>query len=233
MKTIKKITLLIASSLMLIGCDSSHSIPNNFFKDKNWTIWKSEDNSIAIYVASAYGAKNGVWISHENNNEVKYLVNMDSYVGISGFNRPWELKLTDTSNDSFQKKYDCKTVKKDKNDSASKFAIETETESIILKAFDWKEEEVDINYLKSIGNEELDLYCTVKVDPVDYSNGYCLAGTYLDDTLLIKGEPNRSFVISYKNHTCSGHYSRKGDKLDFQFETNEIFDSLDHIEFNC
>lgn len=229
MKTIKKITILITSSLILIGCDSSHSIPDGFFKDKNWTVWKSEDNNIAIYVASTYGAKNGIWIKGED----KLLVDMDSYLGISGINRPWELKLTDASDSAFQKRYNCQRVKKDKDDSASKFSVEIDSETIVLKSYEWKEEDIDINYLKSIGNEELDLYCTIKVDSTDYSNGYCLAGTYLDDTLLIKGESNRSFVISYKDHTCSGHYSRKGDKLDFQFETNEIFDSLDHIEFNC
>lgn len=233
MRKINKVLVLAASFLLLAGCDESHSIPDNFFKDKNWTVWKSEDNSVAIYVASSYGAKNGVWISNSNGNNEKYLANMDSYVGISGMNRPWELKLTNTVDNSFQRKYDCKRVKKDKNDSASKFAIETETESIVLKAFEWKETEIDINCLKSIGCEELNLYCSVSIDPADYSNGYCLKGTYLEESLLIKGESEKSFVISYKNLEATGHYARKGNILDFQFDKNEIFDNLTHLEFNC
>lgn len=218
---------------MLVGCDESHSIPDNYFKDKNWTIWMNEENNIAIYVASVYGAKNGVWISSAGGKEEKYLADMDSFLGISGFSRPWELKLTDTFDNTFQRKYDCKRMKNNKNDSSSMFTIETESESIVLKARNWKEEDIDINYLEGIGNRDLNLYCTVKVNPTNYSKGYCLEGTYLGETLLIKGEAGRAFVISYNNLTATGHYSREGDKIDFKFETNEIFESLDHIEFNC
>lgn len=61
-----------------------------------------------------------------------------------------------------------------------------------------------------------------------------VASTYgAKNGLWIKGESNRSFVISCKDQMCTGQYSRKGNKLDFVFETNEVFDFLEHIEFNC
>lgn len=233
MKKVVTASVFLLISFLLTGCDQTHSIPDNFYKDKNWTVWKSEDNGVAIYVASSYGAKNGIWISSNNGNNEKYLVDMDSYLGISGLNRPWEIKLTDTTDNALQTRYKCKRIKNEKDSSSKTFAIESESGDVILKSYDWKEEDIDINYLKSIGSEEYNLYCTVDVDPANYEKGYCLKGSYLDDEFLIKGELGQTFLMSYKNLEATGHYSRKENKLDFKFDTNEIFESLEHLEFNC
>ena len=225
--------LLITFSLFLSCCDKAHSIPDGFFKDKNWTIWKNEERNISIYVSTAYGAKNGMWVCRTDESTEKYLVDMDSYIGISGINRPWELKLTSVNTGAFEKRYHCKRAKKSKENSLDSFSVLVGEETIALTAYPWDEDSVDINYLGGIGNRELGIFCLMNIHDPDNPDDCFLEGMYQDEKILVKGEKDKRFVMSYKEAEATGTYSRNENVLDFEFETNEIFEDLTHLEFKC
>ena len=221
----------------LVSCLSNPSgLTANFFKNRKWTCWESDDGNIKVYITGRYFGEytSGVGTIKGGLNKFYYssfVFNADGdptsdYLNFYKFDGTYRSDYT----------YFIKAVKNGSKIDENKIFLSSSTGyEITLNAKSIDALNVDLRYVirASLKSQKTGISFSHTFNSESFENGAVYYTNYNEERLLLSFGDNYRFTIK-KGYdvVCTGSYNATKESARLTFDTNEIFDSNESIDFD-
>ena len=235
-KTIKDV-LLAAVLLSTCSCSSNPSgLTKEYFKDKKWVKWQTRDGSIQITIAGSYFNKYTSGVGSISGAEDKYYY--ARFVFNAEGNPKWDFlqfyKMDGSKRIDYT--FDLKAVMIDKHVATDKIMIVSSSgEETILYEEKMNNSNIDLREVVNakILSTEKQLEFNHTFDSESLQSGAVYFANFNNSTLKLHFENDFKFTIRENwDIKCSGSYFATRETVKLTFDTNEIFDSSESIDFD-
>ena len=224
---IKNLKLLFATILLfsLSGCAEEDVVDKNYFKGKDWTVWKSDDESFCLYLGKMNDKYNCLLTKFDNNKKLylesflyfkshrnpnRNIIDIESKYG-QGYGCYLMYKYTDGS-----KYYDDKLIINKGYGS----------ENIILTCNSLNDEEIDMRCLYRCSlkskNDNFNFEYVFTDKSIESGCHYC--AKHNETIISLSFDDNKAFTITDGTNYTTGTYNATKEGVTLNIEDNHIFE---------